>query len=68
MITVIHVVNQFFAGLGGEDKAGLPVAVGDGAVGAARGRHPETQLTRLPTVLGDRPQVGVPARRKPIRG
>ena len=37
MITVVHVVNQFFAGLGGEDKAGLPVAVNDGAAGAARG-------------------------------
>ena len=37
MITIIHVVNQFFAGLGGEDKAGLGVSVADGAVGAARG-------------------------------
>jgi glycine reductase len=37
MITVVHVVNQFFAGLGGEEKAGLPVAVNEGAAGAARG-------------------------------
>jgi glycine reductase complex component B subunit gamma len=37
MITVVHVVNQFFAGLGGEEKAGLPVAITDGAAGAARG-------------------------------
>jgi glycine reductase len=37
MITVVHVVNQFFAGLGGEEKAGLPVAAINGATGAARG-------------------------------
>jgi glycine reductase len=37
MITVVHVVNQFFAGLGGEEKAGVPVGVIDGAAGAARG-------------------------------
>jgi glycine reductase complex component B subunit gamma len=33
---IVHVVNQFFAGLGGEDKAGLPVAVIEGSAGAAR--------------------------------
>jgi glycine reductase len=37
MIPVVHIVNQFFAGLGGEDKAGLPVAVVEGTAGAARG-------------------------------
>lgn len=37
MITIVHVINQFFAGLGGEEKAGLPVAATDGATGAARG-------------------------------
>ncbi len=37
MITVIHIVNQFFAGLGGEDKADMGVAVTEGAAGAARG-------------------------------
>src|SRR5712692_3978754 len=37
MIEIIHVVNQFFAGLGGEDKAGMPVGVIEGAAGAARG-------------------------------
>jgi len=36
MIKVVHVVNQFFAGLGGEDKAGLPVGVIAGSAGAAR--------------------------------
>jgi glycine reductase len=36
MIKIVHVVNQFFAGLGGEEKAGLPVSVIDGAAGAAR--------------------------------
>jgi glycine reductase len=37
MTTIVHVVNQFFAGLGGEDKAGLPVGVIEGSAGAARG-------------------------------
>jgi betaine reductase len=37
MITVVHILNQFFAGIGGEDKANVPVAVVDGAAGAARG-------------------------------
>lgn len=37
MLTVVHVVNQFFAGLGGEEKADSPVGVLDGAAGAARG-------------------------------
>jgi glycine reductase len=37
MIRVVHVVNQFFAGIGGEEKAGVPVAVAEGEVGAARG-------------------------------
>src|SRR3974390_2560505 len=48
MTTIIHILNQFFAGLGGEDKAGLPVAVTDGTVGAARG---------LQMQLGDHAQV-----------
>src|SRR5438093_8498144 len=36
MIKIVHVVNQFFAGLGGEEKAGLPVGVIEGSAGAAR--------------------------------
>ena len=36
MIKIVHVVNQFFAGLGGEEKAGLPVGVIEGCAGAAR--------------------------------
>jgi len=36
MINIIHLVNQFFAGLGGEEKAELPVGVIDGSAGAAR--------------------------------
>ncbi len=36
MLTVVHVVNQFFAGLGGEEKADIPVGVAEGAVGVAR--------------------------------
>ncbi|MBI4527553.1 MAG: glycine/betaine/sarcosine/D-proline family reductase selenoprotein B [Deltaproteobacteria bacterium] len=37
MLTIVHVVNQFFAGIGGEEKAYVPVGVQEGAVGAARG-------------------------------
>ncbi len=37
MTTIVHVVNQFFAGLGGEDKAGMPVGVIEGSAAAARG-------------------------------
>ena len=37
MIRIVHILNQFFAGIGGEDKADIPVAIADGAVGAARG-------------------------------
>jgi betaine reductase len=36
MIKIVHVVNQFFAGLGGEEKADLPVGVIEGCAGAAR--------------------------------
>jgi glycine reductase len=36
MTKIVHVVNQFFAGLGGEEKAGLPVCVIEGSAGAAR--------------------------------
>jgi glycine reductase len=35
-ITVVHYLNQFFAGLGGEEKANLPVQVRDGSVGPGR--------------------------------
>jgi glycine reductase len=42
MIRVIHIVNQFFAGIGGEEKAGVGVGVTGGAAGAARGL--ESQL------------------------
>jgi glycine reductase complex component B subunit gamma len=36
MIKAVHIVNQFFAGLGGEEKADLPVGVIEGSAGAAR--------------------------------
>jgi glycine reductase complex component B subunit gamma len=36
MIKIVQVVNQFFAGLGGEEKASLPVGVIEGSAGAAR--------------------------------
>jgi glycine reductase len=37
MLTIVYIVNQFFAGLGGEEKADIPVGVLEGAAGAARG-------------------------------
>ena len=48
MIRIVHILNQFFAGIGGEEKADMAVAVADGAVGAARG---------LQTQLAERGQV-----------
>ncbi len=48
MIRIVHIVNQFFAGIGGEDKAGVGVGVTAGAAGAARG---------LEAQLGGRGQV-----------
>ena len=48
MVRIVHILNQFFAGIGGEEKADIPVAVADGAVGAARG---------LQAQLADRGQV-----------
>ncbi|MCC6174256.1 MAG: glycine/betaine/sarcosine/D-proline family reductase selenoprotein B [Chloroflexi bacterium] len=35
-ISVVHVVNQFFGGIGGEEKANEPVVVRDGPVGPGR--------------------------------
>jgi len=37
MIRIVHIVNQFFAGIGGEEKANIPVGVVQGTAGAARG-------------------------------
>jgi betaine reductase len=48
MIRIVHIVNQFFAGIGGEDKADMAVEAAEGTVGAARG---------LQAQLGDRGQV-----------
>jgi glycine reductase len=45
---LVHFVNQFFAGLGGEEKAELPVGVIQGSAGAARA---------LATVLGKEIQI-----------
>ena len=32
-IRVVHYINQFYAGIGGEDKAGIPASLQEGAVG-----------------------------------
>ena len=33
IIKVVHYINQFYAGIGGEDKAGIPASLQEGAVG-----------------------------------
>jgi glycine reductase len=35
-VRIVHFVNQFFGGLGGEEKANTPIEVRDGAVGPGR--------------------------------
>ena len=47
-VRVVHYLNQFFGGLGGEEKADQPVEVKTGAVGPARA---------LQSVLGSRGEV-----------
>ena len=42
MLNIVHVVNQFFAGLGGEEKADTPVGILDGP--SAVGRALQSQL------------------------
>ncbi len=48
MIKVVHYINQFFAGIGGEDKADAPFEVREGAVGPGRA---------LQMALGDRAMI-----------
>lgn len=33
VIKVVHYINQFYAGIGGEDKAGIPASLQEGAIG-----------------------------------
>jgi betaine reductase len=47
-LRVVHYVNQFFGGIGGEDQANVGVSVKDGAVGPGRA---------LETALGDGARV-----------
>ncbi len=51
-VRVMHYVNQFFAGMGGEDKAGMPVDSCEGAVGPGK---------RLQALLGDLASIVVTA-------
>lgn len=50
MFTIVHLVNQFFAGLGGEEKADMQVGILEGASGAARGL--QAQLIGRAEVVG----------------
>ncbi len=45
---IVHYVNQFFAGIGGEDSAGMGPELRDGAIGPGR---------RLATLLGDEHEI-----------
>ena len=36
MTRIVHLLNQFFAGIGGEDKADVPLGIIEGSAGAAR--------------------------------
>ncbi len=45
---IVHYVNQFFAGIGGEDAASTGPQLRDGAVGPGR---------RLATLLGDEHEI-----------
>lgn len=36
MIKIVHYINQFFAGIGGEDKADAPFEIREGEIGAGR--------------------------------
>ena len=47
-VRVVHYLNQFFGGIGGEEKAGTPLEVREGAVGPGRA---------LQQVLGERGTV-----------
>jgi glycine reductase len=47
---IVHYLNQFFGGLGGEEKAGEPLAVRDGAVGPGK---------LLEQLLGDQAKVAL---------
>ncbi len=45
---IVHYVNQFFAGMGGEDSAGTGPELRDGAVGPGR---------KLANLLGDEHEI-----------
>jgi len=51
---VVNYVNQFFAGVGGEDKANHPVEFKEGAIGSARGLQQQlgSAATVVATVYG----------------
>jgi glycine reductase len=61
-VRVVHYLNQFFAGLGGEEPAGVGVAARDGAVGSGRcGFNADKGKTRAILEVLDTALVGVVA-------
>src|ERR671934_589980 len=53
-VRVVHYVNQFFGGIGGEEMAHVGVSLADGVVGASRALQQAlgTQGTLLGTIVG----------------
>lgn len=53
-VNIVHYLNQFFAGLGGEEAANLPIEVRDGAIGAGRllQRHLGERGSVIATIVG----------------
>src|SRR6266567_1443946 len=53
-VRVVHYVNQFFGGIGGEEMAHVGVSFADGVVGASRALQQAlgTQGTLLGTIIG----------------
>jgi glycine reductase complex component B subunit gamma len=51
MVRAVHYLNQFFAGLGGEEAAETPPTRLDGAVGPGRGLAAELDVIQIVATL-----------------
>jgi glycine reductase complex component B subunit gamma len=51
MVKAVHYLNQFFAGLGGEEAAGTPPTRLDGTAGPGRGLAPELEDAAIVATL-----------------
>ena len=64
MVRAVHYLNQFFAGLGGEDKAETPPTRLEGPVGPGRGLAGELAGVEIVATVGSEVTytVGIPVR------